>query len=106
MKKAHVHAIQSRITRLAARARDSVCAHTIASTVRSMTAELDPEAIPALIALLDHQHDAKGSVRHALFRYGESAEGSLRAAAKDSPQAAPILDDIAFRERLLQVGCF
>jgi hypothetical protein len=70
-----------------------------------MTAELDPEAIPALIALLDHQHDAKGSVRRALFRYGESAESSLRA-AKDSPQAALILDDLAFRERLLEVGCF
>jgi hypothetical protein len=98
--------IASRIDRLATRARESVCPSTIAGAVRAMTEELDPEAIPALIALLDHTHDAKESVRSALRRYGESAEGSLRAAAKDSPLAALILEEMALNDRFLQVGCF
>lgn len=98
--------ISSRITRFDARVRDAVCPHTIASLVASMTAELDPEVIPTLVGLLGHKHDAKESIRHALVRYGDSAEDSLRAAIKTAPGAAEILDDMAFRERLLQVGCF
>jgi hypothetical protein len=98
--------LASRIARLATRARESVCPHTIASAVRSMSAELDPEAIAALVALLGHTHDAKDSVRGALLRYGESAEGSLRAVAADSSHAALLLEEMAFRDRLLQVGCF
>jgi hypothetical protein len=98
--------VASRIAKLSTRARESVCPHTIASAVRAMTAELDPEAIPALVALLGHTHDAKGSVLRALLRYGDSAEASLRAVAKDSPLAALALEEMAFRDRLLQVGCF
>jgi hypothetical protein len=98
--------IASRIDRLATRARESVCPSTIAGAVRAMTEELDPEAIPALIALLDHQHDDKESVRRALLRYGDSAVDSLRAAAKDQPLASLVLEEMAFRNRLLQVGCF
>jgi hypothetical protein len=71
-----------------------------------MSAELDPEAIPALITLLDHKHDGKDSVRRALVRYGESAEESLRAAAAKCPVASLILEEMALRERFLQAGCF
>jgi hypothetical protein len=103
MKTAH---IASRIARFDARVRDSVCPHTIASLVGSMTAELDPEVIPTLVGLLGHEHDDRGSVRHALLRYGDSAADSLRAAIKTTPEAAEILREMALRERLLQVGCF
>ena len=97
--------VSSRIARLAARARESVCPSTIAGAVRAMTAELDPEAIPALIALLNHDHDDKESVRRALLRYGDSAVDSLRA-AKDSAGAALVLEEMSLRDRFLQVGCF
>jgi hypothetical protein len=98
--------ISSRIARQGARIRDSVCPHTIANLVASMTAELDPEAIPALIGLLDHTHDAKDSVGRALLRYGEAAEESIRAAAKASAAAEYLLDRMAYRARLRELGCF
>ncbi len=98
--------IASRIARLDARIRDSVCPHTIANLVASMTAELDPEAIPHLIGLLGHTHDGKDSVRRALLRYGDAAEDSLRAAATDCPAAEYLLDRMAHRARLREVGCF
>jgi len=97
--------ISSRIARLALRARESVCPSTISGAVRAMSAELDPEAIAALIDLLDHKHDANDSVRRALLRYGDSAVDSLRA-AKDSAGAALVLEEMSLRDRFLQVGCF
>jgi hypothetical protein len=106
MKKAHVYAIQSRVARLEARVRDSVCPHTIAFLVAAMTAELDPEAIPVLIGLLDHEHDAKESVARALLRYGESADDSLRAAAKSCGFAQLLLERLEYRIRLRRLGCF
>jgi hypothetical protein len=99
-------AIKSRIARLEASIRDSVCPLTIANLVVSMTSELDPEAIPVLIGLLDHQHDAKDSVIRALLRYGDSAEDSLRAAARRCALARYVLDELAVRDRLRQAGCF
>jgi len=98
--------VSSRIARLAARARESVCPSTIAGAVRAMTAELDPEAIPALIALLNHDHDDKESVRRALLRYGDSAVDSLRAVAKEQPFAELVLEEMALRNRFREVGCF
>jgi hypothetical protein len=99
-------ALQSRIDRLEARISDSVCPSTIASLVRSMTRELDPEAMPALVRLLGHKHDARDSVRRALRRYGDHAEDSLRAAPTDCIAARYLLDELAVRARLQQVGCF
>jgi len=103
-----MNAISSRIARLDARIRDSVCPLTIASLVASMTAELDPEAIGSLIGLLGHTHDRKGSVRRALLRYGEAAEESLRAvvAAEGDGPAEALLEKLAYRARLREVGCF
>jgi hypothetical protein len=100
--------ISSRIARLEARIRDTVCPNTIASLVGMMTAELDPEAIPALIGLLDHTHDGRESVRSALLRYGDSAVDSLRAhaASERCGRAQLLLDELAYRDRLLQLGCF
>ena len=100
--------VQSRIDRLDARIRDSVCPLTIAALVKAMTSELDPEAIPALLGLLGHEHDATDSVRRALLRYGESAEDSVRAhvAAEDCPIAQSLLETLAYRARLLELGCF
>jgi hypothetical protein len=100
--------ISSRIACLDARIRDTVCPQTIASLVRAMTSELDPEAIPVLIGLLDHDHDDLGSVRDALLQYGDSAVDSLRAhvAATRCAAAESLLEDLAYRARLSELGCF
>ena len=97
---------EARIARLAARAEKSLCSEVTASLVDVMSAEFDPEAIPALIALLGHAHDRTRSIHRALVRYGESAMDSLRAVADDEPRAARVLEDIAFQSRFLEVGCF
>ena len=105
--------IQARIDRLEARIRDSVCAHTIASLVRAMTEELDPEAIVPLIRLLDHQYDANDHISGALLRYGAAAEDSLRAHGA-SKSASPVtrhaarelLAEMAHSNRFAELGCF
>ena len=103
--------IASRTARLARRIRDSHCPRDIARLVATMTDQLHVEAIPALIALLDHEHDSRDSVSDALLRYGESAEDSLRAVVATPPThgecaAERVLDRMARQARFRQVGCF
>jgi hypothetical protein len=111
MKPTHAHAVQSRTARLAARIRDTACPRSTAILVRTMTAHFDPEAIPALVGLLDLPSERVGSVERALVRYGEAAEESLKAyAARDKEfarhTAEHLLARIAYRARLRQLGCF
>ena len=105
-----IHAIQSRIVRLAARARAEGSSSAVAVLVHTMTAHRDPEAIPALIGLLDLPDHRVGSVERALVRYGEAAEESLKAYAATSDVAEAtatlLLSRIAYRARLRQLGCF
>jgi hypothetical protein len=103
--------IESRITRLAARVRDTACPRSTAVLVRTMTAHFDPEAIPALVGLLDLPCERVGSVERALVRFGEAAEESLKARAATGDdvavmRATHILERIAYRARLRQLGCF
>ena len=53
-----------------------------------------------------HARREGDSVRPALLRYGDAAEDSLRAAATDCPAAEYLLDRMAHRARLREVGCF
>jgi len=108
-----MNSIASRISRLEARIRDSVCPNTIAFLVGAMTSELDPEAIAPLIDLLDHGHDYRESVRRALARYGEAAEECLRAyvaseasAKRNRAEANALLERMALAARYRELGCF
>lgn len=105
--------IQARTDRFEARIRDSVCPRTIRSLVRAMTADLDPEAIAALIRLLDHEHDDLGSIADALLRYGDAAEEAIgayvsapSACAVRRVHASELLSHFELRTRLFDVGCF
>jgi len=100
--------IASRIARYESRIRDSISPLQIARLVERMTSELDPEAIPALLRLLEHEWDAKDSIGHALLRYGESAVDALRAhvAAHRTRTGAELLECLLLRNRLRQLGCF
>jgi hypothetical protein len=103
--------IESRVSSLSTRIRNSHCSRDVAALVRTMTGRRDVEAIPALIALLDLPSEHVGSVERALVRFGEAAEDSLKAYAATQDGAArdtaiQLLSRIAYRARLRQLGCF
>ena len=100
MKPTRVHALKARI---AAR-KSSADVRTLVDT---MTRDLDPNAIPCLIDLLDHEH--REHVERGLAQYGAHAEEilleELRQHAKGSGKHGSlvrVLARIAYRARIHQ----
>ena len=107
----HRLTLSTRIASLEARIRAAGCSRTVAVLVRTMTKHRDPEAVPALLRLLDISDSYVSSVENALVRYGWHAEDALKAHAVANPgvgcaSALDVLSRIAERHHFRRFGCF